>query len=65
MRYAPGQYYKFHLDHFDELNAQPGGPRVYTLLIYLGDVDEGDGGETVFKYAPRGVRTHDSPLRSY
>lgn len=51
VRYRPGQYYKLHLDQFDELNAQPGGPRVYTLLIYLNDVDDKAGGETVFKYA--------------
>jgi predicted 2-oxoglutarate/Fe(II)-dependent dioxygenase YbiX len=51
VRYEPGQFYKFHLDHFDELSVQPGGPRVYTLLVYLNTLQEGDGGETVFKYA--------------
>ncbi|MDC0526094.1 2OG-Fe(II) oxygenase [bacterium] len=55
VRYHPGEYYNFHLDHFDELNSQPAGPRVYTLLIYLGDVDEGNGGETIFKYALQGA----------
>ena len=51
VRYEPGQYYKLHLDQFDEMNHQPGGPRVFTLLIYLNDVEDGAGGETVFKYA--------------
>ena len=54
VRYEPGQYYKLHLDQFDELNAQPGGPRVFTLLIFLNDVDDKAGGETVFKYAGDG-----------
>ena len=28
-----------------------GADRIYTLLVYLNDVDAGAGGETVFKYA--------------
>jgi hypothetical protein len=51
VRYEPGQYYKLHLDHFDELAAEPAGPRVFTLLLYLNDVPDDAGGETVFKYA--------------
>lgn len=51
-RYAPGQEYKLHCDHFpQEASYWPemrrsGGQRCWTAMAYLCDVEE--GGETVF-----------------
>ena len=51
VQYRPGQYYKMHTDYIKEQQHSAAGPRVYTLLIYLNDLEQGQGGETVFKYA--------------
>ena len=41
-----GQYYGGHHDFIPAHSRLPCGPRVYTLFMYLSDVDE--GGETAF-----------------
>jgi prolyl 4-hydroxylase len=51
-RYREGEYYKAHHD------AYPGfdGDRLYTVLIYLNDLTEEEGGGTVFEKLNIGVR---------
>jgi len=53
LHYDPGQLYRPHLDAFDEQAMQGsngrGGQRAATVLMYLGDVEE--GGETHFPEA--------------
>ena len=62
-RYAPGQHFRVHFDHFDEREGYweamkaSGGQRTWTAMIYLNDV--GEGGATWFPQA--GVRV--SPKR--
>ncbi|CAI5467394.1 unnamed protein product [Closterium sp. Yama58-4] len=46
LQYQYGQKYGAHWDYYDDKNAQPGGPRYATVLMYLTDVVK--GGETVF-----------------
>ena len=40
------EYYNLHRDHAAADSSRPAGARVFTLLMYLSDVDE--GGETYF-----------------
>lgn len=47
VKYTPGQYYRAHLDTHQEperLSSQNGEQRTHTLLVFLSDVPEGDGG---------------------
>lgn len=44
--HAQCQYYSMHHDTIHELTGMQPGPRVYTFLMYLSDVEEGGG--TVF-----------------
>lgn len=46
LRYHPSQYYKEHSDYIPAHKDMPCGPRVYTLFVYLSDVEE--GGHTSF-----------------
>ena len=42
LHYQQGNEYTAHFDYFhDSVNAQNGGQRIATALIYLSDVDEG------------------------
>ena len=43
-RYQNGEYYKIHSDHDGSINAD----RLYTVLVYLSDLAENEGGETMF-----------------
>jgi prolyl 4-hydroxylase len=43
-RYQYGEYYKSHFDHDGSMDAD----RLYTLLVYLNDLDPDEGGETLF-----------------
>jgi prolyl 4-hydroxylase len=43
-RYKSGEYYKSHLDHDGSVKAD----RLYTVLIYLNDLKEEEGGGTLF-----------------
>ena len=43
-KYEKGQEYKYHYDYFDETDNQ----RQYSIIIYLNDLDEQDGGATHF-----------------
>eukprot|EP00966_Prymnesium_polylepis_P180627 4183455-Prymnesium_polylepis.3 len=44
LEYNVGQYYGKHHDFIDGQLVLPCGPRVYTLFMYLSDVDEGGAG---------------------
>jgi prolyl 4-hydroxylase len=43
-KYEKGQEYKYHYDYFDDTDNQ----RQYSIIIYLNDLDELDGGATHF-----------------
>ena len=43
-KYDKGQEYKYHYDYFDDTDNQ----RQYSIIIYLNDLDELDGGATHF-----------------
>jgi prolyl 4-hydroxylase len=51
-RYEAGEYYKAHEDFYPGFD----GDRLYTVLIYLNDLAEADGGGTVFNALKLGVR---------
>jgi len=51
-RYEAGEYYKGHEDFFPGFH----GDRLYTVLIYLNDLEEGDGGGTAFDKLNLAVR---------
>jgi prolyl 4-hydroxylase len=46
LKYGEGQYYKSHHDNNPNYFKMPMGPRIYTLFLYLSNVEE--GGETDF-----------------
>ena len=51
VRYRPGEKFTWHLDALPpapDLEAK-GGQRTATLLVYLTDMPEGDGGATAFR----------------
>jgi prolyl 4-hydroxylase len=51
-RYQAGEYYKVHHDAYEGFD----GDRLYTVLIYLNDLTEEQGGGTVFEKMNIGVR---------
>lgn len=51
-RYEAGEYYKPHEDFYPGFD----GDRLYTVLIYLNDLADSDGGGTVFEELRVGVR---------
>lgn len=51
-RYQDGEFYKGHIDYGDDYLVN----RLYTILIYLNDLDENQGGETVFNELNLAVR---------
>jgi len=64
LRYQNGQAYTSHADYLDNSNnenydydsAGVGGNRFATILLYMTDLGERDGGETMFKYGwPEGT----------
>ncbi len=46
VRYAKGEQYKFHFDHFDAIRHNQ---REHTFLVYLNDFNIDEGGATIFK----------------
>jgi len=46
LRYLPGMYYREHHDNHPTFHLLPCGSRIYTMFVYLSDVEE--GGETTF-----------------
>ncbi|MDP6437724.1 MAG: 2OG-Fe(II) oxygenase [Gammaproteobacteria bacterium] len=50
-RYQAGEYYRPHEDYYEGFD----GDRLYTVLIYLNDMGEEDGGGTVFEELNVGV----------
>ncbi|MGI9290904.1 MAG: prolyl hydroxylase family protein [Gammaproteobacteria bacterium] len=51
-RYQEGEYYKAHQDFYKGFD----GDRLYTVLIYLNDLDDNQGGGTVFEKLNIGVK---------
>ncbi len=51
-RYRAGEYYKAHHDAYEGFD----GDRLYTVLIYLNDLREEDGGGTIFEQLNVGVQ---------
>jgi prolyl 4-hydroxylase len=51
-RYQEGEYYKAHQDFYPGFD----GDRLYTVLIYLNDLNEDQGGGTVFEQLNIGVK---------
>lgn len=51
-RYSEGDYYKPHEDFYPGFD----GDRLYTVLIYLNDLEENQGGDTLFERLQVGVR---------
>jgi len=48
VKYEKGQEYKYHYDYFGNETDQMQNQRVYTILVYLNDLNESDGGSTHF-----------------
>lgn len=46
LRYRPGMYYRPHHDNHPTFSLSPSGCRIYTMFVYLSDVEQ--GGETAF-----------------
>jgi hypothetical protein len=53
IQYVPGQKYGSHTDAIPEEYNSVTGPRIFTLLFYLNDIEEGNGGETCFPQIER------------
>ena len=53
IQYVPGQKYGRHTDAIPEEYNSMAGPRIFTLLFYLNDIHEGNGGETCFPQIER------------
>ena len=47
-RYEKGQEYKYHYDYFGSETDQKKNQRMYSILVYLNDLNELDGGATHF-----------------
>jgi len=48
VRYEKGQQYKYHYDYFGQETDQNKNQRLHSILVYLNDLDEVDGGSTHF-----------------
>ena len=48
VKYEKGQEYKYHYDYFDKESDQNNNQRINSILVYLNDLDEEDGGATHF-----------------
>jgi len=53
IQYVPGQRYGSHTDAISEEYNSVTGPRLFTLLIYLNDIEEEIGGRTCFPQIER------------
>lgn len=53
IQYVPGQKYGRHTDAIEDEYNSLYGPRLFTLLFYLNDIEEGNGGETCFPQIER------------
>ena len=53
LRYQYGERYMYHHDY---LPGNPANQRVHTIIVYLNDLEEGEGGETSFFYYKLKVR---------
>lgn len=48
VKYEEGQFFKEHVDYFDNEKLHLGGQRIATIFVYLNDMSEEDGGATYF-----------------
>lgn len=57
IQYVLGQRYGSHTDAIAEEFNSMTGPRIFTILFYLNDIEEGNGGETCFPQIERAYPT--------
>ena len=50
VKYEVGEFFKEHVDYFEreEIYMDGGGQRIATFFVYLNDMEEEDGGSTLF-----------------
>jgi len=50
VKYEEGEFFKEHVDYFEgeEVDVDGGGQRMCTFFVYLNDMEEEDGGATIF-----------------
>jgi prolyl 4-hydroxylase len=61
-RYEKNQQYKYHYDYFGNETDQTKNQRYYSIIVYLNDLEETDGGATHFPLYK--IRTHPYKARA-
>jgi prolyl 4-hydroxylase len=62
IQYVPGQKYGRHTDAIPNEYKSLYGPRLFTLLFYLNDIADGNGGQTCFPLIERSDGRVDDPI---